>query len=74
MERLKHNNLLLTRNFEILVLLLGQVFASVGSGLLIMLDVSTPTAAWATFLALAGFGDGLCLNIPFIAIQAILEE
>lgn len=56
------------------IMLAGAIICSVGTGLLIMMGTSTPVAAWATFMALAGFGDGMCTNMPYSAIQAILDE
>ncbi|MCJ1307349.1 hypothetical protein MMC25_000995 [Agyrium rufum] len=56
------------------VMLAGQVLAALGTGLLVMLNISTTTVAWAAFMVLAGFGDGLCMNIPYIAVQSILEK
>ena len=55
-------------------MLIGQVICSVGTGLLIMIGTKTPTVAWATYMVLAGFGDGMCTNMPYTAIQAFLEE
>jgi hypothetical protein len=55
-------------------MLLGQVICSVGTGLLIMIRTQTPTAKWVVYMVLAGFGDGMCTNMPYTAIQALLEE
>ena len=55
-------------------MLIGQIICSLGTGLLIMIGPATPTALWATYMVLAGFGDGMCTNMPYTAIQAILEE
>lgn len=55
-------------------MLAGQIICSVGTGLLIMIGTTTPTLAWAAFMVLAGLGDGMCTNMPYAAIQAILEE
>ena len=54
------------------IMILGQVIATVGSGLLTTIGISTPTAQWATYGVLSGFGIGLCNNIPYSAVQVIL--
>lgn len=56
------------------IILSGLVVTVLGNGLLISLTPTTTTAAWATFMVIAGFGDGWAVNIPYIAIQAILEN
>lgn len=55
-------------------MLAGTVVCSIGTGLLIMIGTTTPVAVWAAFMAVAGFGDGMCTNMPYTAIQAILDE
>lgn len=55
-------------------MLTGQIICSIGTGLLIMIGTTTPTVAWGAFMVVAGFGDGMCTNMPYSAIQAILEE
>ena len=55
-------------------MLSGQIICSIGTGLLVMIGPRTPIVAWAAFMVIAGFGDGMCTNMPYTAIQAILEE
>ena len=55
-------------------MVVGEIINAIGSGLLITIGVSTPTDIWAIFLALAGFGDGIAINMPFIAVQATLQK
>ncbi len=55
-------------------MLVGTIICSVGTGLLIKIGINTPVSVWAVFMALAGFGDGMCTNMPYTAIQAILNE
>ena len=59
--------------FYMPIMIFGQVMAAVGSGFLTTLSISTPTVLWATYSVLTGFGIGLCNNIPFSAIQVIIE-
>lgn len=54
-------------------ILVGQVICVIGTGLLTQIDLTTPTAHWATFLALTGIGLGMGINAPHIAIQAVME-
>ncbi|KAL8885538.1 MAG: hypothetical protein Q9192_006629 [Flavoplaca navasiana] len=52
----------------------GAIICSIGTGLLVMLDITSPTAVWATSMVVAGFGDGMCTNMPYTAIQAIIDQ
>ncbi|KAI4121450.1 MAG: hypothetical protein LQ338_006357 [Usnochroma carphineum] len=55
------------------VILFAQILCGVGAGLLTTLRTSTSTATWATFMALTGLGIGLGVNVPHIAIQAVMK-
>ena len=55
------------------VILFAQVVCGVGSGLLTTLRTDTSTALWATYMALTGLGLGLGVNVPHIAIQAVMK-
>jgi hypothetical protein len=55
------------------VILIGQIICVVGTGLLMRIDMTTATAEWAVFFALSGFGLGMGINAPHIAIQAVME-
>jgi len=55
------------------VILFAQLLCGIGSGLLITLNTDTSTAKWATYMALTGLGLGLGVNVPHIAIQAVME-
>ena len=39
-----------------------------------MLKTTTSTAVWVIWMVIAGFGDGMCTNMPYTAIQAIIKE
>ena len=45
-----------------------------GTGSLINIDVTTLIVVWVVLIVIAGFGDGTYTNIPYSAIQAILDE
>ncbi len=55
------------------IMLTGTIVCFVGTGLLIRIRNSTPTEVWAISMVIAGFGDGLCTNMPYTTIQAILD-
>lgn len=55
------------------MILTGQIICAVGTGLLTTLQINTSTVAWAAYLVLVGFGLGMGINAPHIAIQAVFE-
>ena len=55
------------------VILFAQLLCSIGAGLLTTLRVDTSTALWATYMVLTGLGLGLGVNVPHIAIQAVMK-
>ena len=54
------------------VILIAQVICGIGSGLLTTLRTNTRTVLWATYMALTGLGLGLGVNVPHIAVQAVM--
>ena len=52
----------------------GEVLCAIGTGLMTTLDNNTKMAQWVTYMTIAGFGDGLALNMPYVAIQALLKR
>ncbi|KAF2704539.1 MFS general substrate transporter [Pleomassaria siparia CBS 279.74] len=55
------------------VILVAQVLCATGAGLLTTITPSTATALWATYMVFCGLGLGLGVNVPHIAIQAVME-
>lgn len=51
----------------------GDIIACVGAGLLTRVGVFTPTAEWAAYLVITGFGIGMAYQLPYTAVQAVLE-
>ncbi|KAF7916073.1 hypothetical protein EAE99_009826 [Botrytis elliptica] len=47
---------------------------AIGTGLLTTLNITTSTIDWATFLVICGFGIGMGINAPHVAIQAVFNE
>ncbi|KAI1205136.1 MFS multidrug transporter [Annulohypoxylon truncatum] len=53
---------------------LGTTLASVGSGLLSTLTVSTPVGRWVGYQVIYGVGVGMVVQMPFIAIQTLIPR
>lgn len=53
-------------------MLLGSALSAIGSGLLSTLTPHTPTGVWIGYLILSGFGRGMVLQMPLLAIQSVL--
>lgn len=51
----------------------GSIIACVGAGLLTTVDVTIPTAQWAAYLVITGVGVGMAFQLPYTAVQAVLE-
>ena len=51
----------------------GGVVCCIGAGLLTTVGVYTPTAHWATYLVITGLGLGMGMQLPYTALQAVLE-
>jgi len=56
------------------IMCLGAALATIGSGLLFTLRVDSPNRALYAYQFLAGFGLGICTQIPFTAVQYMLPE
>ncbi|KAK0634372.1 major facilitator superfamily domain-containing protein [Bombardia bombarda] len=54
-------------------MIVGGVICSVGAGLLTTVDLFTPTANWAAFLVITGLGLGMAMQLPYTALQAVLD-
>lgn len=55
------------------LLIAGGVMATVGSGLLYLLDTNSSTGQWIGYQILAGAGWGLAFQIPMIAVQGTVD-
>ncbi|KUJ10943.1 MFS general substrate transporter [Mollisia scopiformis] len=55
-------------------MVVGTAISAVGSGLLTMLKVDTPTWEWALFMVICGIGTGLAINLPYTAVQVVLSK
>ncbi|KAK5630874.1 hypothetical protein RRF57_006589 [Xylaria bambusicola] len=54
-------------------MILGIVINSIGAGLLTTIGVSTPTVEWAAYMIINGLGIGMAQQLPYTALQAVLE-
>jgi len=52
----------------------GAAVFTVGAGMIYKLDVGSNTGAWVGYQFLAGFGSGIGIQVPFIAVQVVLSE
>ncbi|OQV01311.1 hypothetical protein CLAIMM_06692 [Cladophialophora immunda] len=52
----------------------GSAIFAVGSGMLYSLKVNSSTGTWIGYQILAGFGAGACVQVPFIAVQVVLNK
>ncbi|KAI0411742.1 MFS multidrug transporter-like protein [Xylaria grammica] len=51
----------------------GAIVAAVGSGLLTTIGLDTPTVKWAAYLAVTGIGVGMASQLPYTALQVVLD-
>ncbi|TLD37961.1 Autophagy-related protein 18 [Venturia nashicola] len=51
----------------------GSVLFTIGCGFLYTLSPSSSAAKWIGYQVLTGFGAGTCIQLPFIAVQAVLN-
>jgi len=56
------------------MLYIGTIIFTVGCGLLHTLTPDSSTGQWIGYQLLAGIGAGTCVQIPFLAVQVVLEE
>ena len=54
-------------------MLLGEAICVAGTAFLTRLQVDTMTVAWASYLVVAGLGMGIVMQLPYTAIQVVLE-
>jgi len=52
----------------------GSAIFAVGSGMLYTLKVSSGAGYWIGYQILAGVGAGACVQIPFVAVQVVLNK
>jgi hypothetical protein len=60
-------------NIQVPYIVAGGVVCSVGAGLLTTVDLSTSTSHWAAYLVITGLGLGMSMQLPYTALQVVLE-
>lgn len=55
------------------LLIAGGALTTVGAGLIFTLGLNSPSSMWIGYQILAGIGIGLCIQVPIIAAQAVVE-
>lgn len=55
------------------LLISGAVLVTIGNGLIYTLGVGSPSKEWIGYQALSGIGTGLCIQVPVIVVQAVVE-
>ncbi|KAK8081415.1 MFS general substrate transporter [Apiospora saccharicola] len=54
-------------------MLAGVIVTSIGAGFLTTIDTTTPTPVWVAFMVINGLGIGMAQQLPYTALQAVLE-
>ncbi|RMZ91346.1 hypothetical protein DV736_g1425, partial [Chaetothyriales sp. CBS 134916] len=52
----------------------GSAIFTVGAGLLYTLKVNSGAGKWIGYQIIAGTGAGMCVQVPFIAVQVVLNK
>ncbi|KAF7193418.1 MFS-type efflux pump MFS1, partial [Pseudocercospora fuligena] len=56
------------------VMWIGSAIFVVGAGMLYTLQPDSGPGMWIGYQVLAGFGAGMCVQVPFVAVQVALSE
>jgi hypothetical protein len=54
-------------------MIVGSIICAIGSGLLTAIDATSPTIKWAAYMVVTGIGTGICVNVPYTAVQVVLK-
>lgn len=54
-------------------ILLGEAVCVVGTPMLTRLEPDTSTVKWAAYLVVTGIGMGMAMQLPYTAIQVVLQ-
>ena len=60
--------------FYVPFMCLGAALSTIGAGLLSSLKVGTPKSLLSGYQFIAGFGLGICTQLPFTAVQYVLPK
>ncbi|KAF1847880.1 MFS general substrate transporter [Cucurbitaria berberidis CBS 394.84] len=56
------------------LLLLGSTLITIGAGLMLKLDIGSPSSAWIGYQVILGIGSGMVLQTPIVVSQGIVEK
>ncbi|KAF1955665.1 putative MFS transporter [Byssothecium circinans] len=56
------------------LLLLGSTLITIGAGLMLKLDIGSPSSAWIGYQVIIGIGSGMVLQAPIVVSQGIVEK
>lgn len=56
------------------LLLLGSTLITIGAGLMLKLDIGSPSSAWIGYQAILGIGSGMVLQTPILVSQGVVEK
>lgn len=54
-------------------MIVGITIASITAGFITQFDAYTPTVKWAALIVVHRFGLGMAQQLPYTALQAVLE-
>ncbi|KAK3682778.1 major facilitator superfamily domain-containing protein [Podospora appendiculata] len=66
-------NVTISSSTKVPYMIAGGVVCSVGAGLLTTVDLFTSTPQWAAYLVITGLGLGMAMQLPYTALQAVLD-
>ncbi|KAJ4303209.1 hypothetical protein N0V90_002102 [Kalmusia sp. IMI 367209] len=56
------------------VLIIGSALITIGAGLMLKLDIGSPSSAWIGYQVIIGIGSGMVLQTPIVVAQGIVEK
>nr|WNN28541.1 putative major facilitator type transporter [Phoma sp.] len=56
------------------ILMLGSSLITIGAGLMLKLDIGSPSSAWIGYQVVIGIGSGMVLQAPIIVAQGTVEK
>ncbi|KAF1937163.1 MFS multidrug transporter [Clathrospora elynae] len=56
------------------LLLLGSVLIMIGAGLMLKLDIGSPSSAWIGYQVIIGIGSGMVLQTPILVSQGVVDK
>ncbi|KAI0521607.1 efflux pump antibiotic resistance protein [Xylaria bambusicola] len=60
--------------FYVPIIMIGTAIALIASGLILLYNLETPVALWASVLVICGIGTGSAVTLPYTIVQATLVD